>query len=92
VPGKVVIECIQLLSSVEALKPSPFFTNVSGNAMSDVGLLNKNSAVFKSVIVEIAGMKNAKFTQEFFMNIKNNGQDIASNISHAIESSWRSVF
>jgi hypothetical protein len=26
------------------------------------------------------------------MNIKNNGQDIASNISHAIESSWRSVF
>jgi hypothetical protein len=61
-------------------------------AMGDVGLLNKNSAVFKSVTVEIAGTKNAKFTQEFFMNIKNNGQDITSNISHAIESSWQSVF
>ncbi len=50
---------------VEALKPSPFLPYVPGNAMDDVGFLNKSSAVFKSVTVEIAGMTNAKFTQEF---------------------------
>jgi hypothetical protein len=50
---------------VEALKPSPFLHCVPGNAMDDVGFLNKNSAPFKSVTVEIAGMKNDKFTQEF---------------------------
>ncbi len=51
---------------VEALKPSPFLPYVPGNAMDDVEFLNKNSAVFNSVTVEIAGMKNAQFTQEFF--------------------------
>jgi hypothetical protein len=65
---------------------------VPGNAMDDVGFLNKNSAVFKSVTVEVAGMKNAKFTQAFFKNIKDNGHDITASMSHAIEPSWRSVF
>jgi hypothetical protein len=37
-------------------------------------------------------MKNAKFTQEFFKNITDNGQNITSNMSHAIEPSWHSVF
>jgi hypothetical protein len=38
-------------------------------------------------------MKNAKFTKEFFLkNIKDNGRDITSNMSHAIEPSWQSVF
>jgi hypothetical protein len=46
--------------------------------MDDVGFLNKNSAVFKSVTVEVAGMKNAKFTQAFFKNIKDNGRDITA--------------
>ena len=77
---------------VEALKPSPFLPCVPGNAMDDVGFLNKNSAVFKSVTVEVAGMKNAEFTQEFFKNIKDNGRDITASMSHAIEPSWRSVF
>jgi hypothetical protein len=49
---------------VEALEPSPFLPNVPAIPMDDVGFLNKNSAVFKSVTVEIAGMKNAKFTKE----------------------------
>jgi hypothetical protein len=48
---------------VEALKPSPFLPNVPAIPMDDIGFLNKNSAVFKSVTVEIAGMKNAKFTK-----------------------------
>jgi hypothetical protein len=57
------------------------------NAINDVGFLNKNSTVFKSVTAEIAGMKNAKFTQEFFKNIKDNGWDITASMSHAIEPS-----
>jgi hypothetical protein len=77
---------------VEALKPSPFLPNVPAIPMDDIGFLNKNSAVFKSITVEIAGMKNAKFTKMFFRNIKDNGRDITSNMSHAIEPSWRSVF
>jgi hypothetical protein len=72
---------------VEALKPSPFLPYVPRNAINDVGFLNKNSAVFKSVTAEIAGMKNAKFTQEFFKNIKDNGWDITASMSHAIEPS-----
>jgi hypothetical protein len=77
---------------VEALKPSPFLPNVPAIPMDDIGFLNKNSAVFKSVTVEIAGMKNAKFMKEFFKNIKDNGRDITSNMSHAIKPSWQSVF
>jgi hypothetical protein len=77
---------------VEALKPSPFLPYVPGNAMDDIGFLNKNSAVFKSVTVEVAGMKNAKFMQAFFMNIKDNGWDITASMSHAIEPSLWSVF
>jgi hypothetical protein len=54
---------------VEALKPSPFLPNVPAIPIDDIGFLNKNSAVFKSVTVEIAGMKNAKFTKEFISRI-----------------------
>jgi hypothetical protein len=79
-------------TSGEALKPSPFLSCVPGNAMDDVGFLNKNSAVFKSVTVKVDGMKNAKFTQEFFKNIKDNGRDITASMSHAIEPSWWSIF
>jgi hypothetical protein len=77
---------------VEALKPSPFLPSVPAIPMDDVGFLNKNSAVFKSVTVKIAGMKNAKFMKEFFKNIKDNGRDITSNMSHAIKPPWQSVF
>jgi hypothetical protein len=34
---------------VEAWKHSPFLPYVPGNAMDDVGFLNKNSAVFSRV-------------------------------------------
>jgi hypothetical protein len=77
---------------VEALKPSPFLPYVPGNAMDDVGFLNKNSIVSKSVTVKVAGMKNAKCMQELFKNIKDNGWDITASMSHAIEPSWQSVF
>ncbi len=47
---------------------------------------------FSKKTVKIAGMKNAKFTQEFFKNIKDNGRDNTASMSHASEPSWQSVF
>jgi hypothetical protein len=55
--------------------------------MDDVGFLNKNSAVFKSVTVKIAGMKMTNLCRSFSIISR-----IMGWILQLIEPSWWSVF